>query len=695
MGENKLLESALKYATKYGWAVFPCSQKTKKPLTPHGCKDAKKTAGPIKAWWKKYPDASIGVATGSISNLMVIDLDVDEEKGLDGVHEMTLWEREHGDLPETARVITGRGGVHLYYSYDGIMQNNRAGILEGIDVRGEGGYVIAAPSIHPNGTLYEWEFSPEEVEIAKPDETVKKFLATGAETKDAKEHFKLPDVIPSGSRNETMHKMACSLQAQGVSDDGIMAAVREENRTRCDPPLSDDEIETIVKSALRYKKGELKVLELPDDPQRPPKLTYKLDSDGNVTDKICQTVQNCEEVIRYDQELYGRIRFDELSFGVTVYGNLPWRKHSGWRDWTNSDDSNLWSYMESKYGLSNQTKIVSALNNVASKRHINLVKDMLLAAHEQWDGNKHIENLLPRFVGADKTEYNTECIKLFMLGAIKRIYQPGCKFDYMIILVGTQGGYKSSFLRFLAVNDAWFCDNFNTLDGVRAFEQLRGMWMVEMSELQATKRTKDVETIKAFITSRVDIYRAAYDRRTEKHPRMCVLAGTSNPVDFLTDRTGNRRFLPITCSQHKIQNPFDDEIGTKTEFLQAWGEAMDIYLRAGGKIPLVLPKRFEKQALDAQTAYMEEDPDIGIIQEWLDRNEEDRVCVKMLWDNPLKNSCIGISRQETNRLHDIMKNSITGWKYVGRQKCGKYGVQRCYQRVSSWRPVAEVADELP
>lgn len=694
MGENKLLEAALKYATKYGWAVFPCSQKTKKPLTPHGCKDAKKTSGPIKAWWKKHPDASIGVATGSISNLMVIDLDVDEEKGLDGVHEMMLWEREHGDLPETARVITGRGGVHLYFTYDGIDQTNRTGILEGIDVRGEGGYVIAAPSIHPNGTLYEWEFNPEEVEIAKPDDIVKKFLATGSETKEAKEHFKLPDVIPSGSRNETMHKLACSLQSQGVSDDGIMAAVREENRTRCNPPLADDEIETIVKSALRYKKGELKVLELPDDPQRPPKLAYKLDSDGNVTDKICQTVQNCEEVIRYDQDLYGRIRFDELSFGVTVYGNLPWRKHSGWRDWTNSDDSNLWSYMESKYGLSNQTKIVSALNNVASKRHVNLVKDMLMTAHDQWDGNKHIENLLPRFVGADKTEYNTECIKLFMLGAIKRIYQPGCKFDYMIILVGTQGGYKSSFLRFLAVNDAWFCDNFNTLDGVRAFEQLRGMWMVEMSELQATKRTKDVETIKAFITSRVDVYRAAYDRRTERHPRMCVLAGTSNPVDFLTDRTGNRRFLPITCSKHEIQNPFDDEIGTKTEFLQAWGEAMDIYLRSGGKIPLVLPKQFEKQALEAQTAYMEEDPDIGIIQEWLDKTEKDRVCVKMLWDKTLRNSGIGISRQETNRLHDIMKNSIRGWQYVGKQKCGDYGVQRCYQRVSSWSPVVDVADEL-
>ena len=679
--DNKLLEAALKYATKYGWAVFPCSQKTKKPLTPHGCKDAKKTAGPIKAWWKKYPDASIGVATGSISNLLVIDLDVDEEKGLDGVHEMTLWEREHGDLPDTAKVITGRGGTHLYFTFDGLDQKNRAGILEGIDVRGDGGYVIAAPSIHPNGTLYEWEFAPEEVEIAKPDEKVKEFLSIGSETKDAKEHFKLPDVVPSGSRNETMHKLACSLQSQGVSDDGILAAVREENKARCNPPLEDSEIEIIVKSALRYKKGELKVIELPNDPQRPPKLSYKLDSDGNVTDKISQTIQNCEEVIRYDADLYGRIRFDELSFGVTVYGNLPWRKHAGWRDWTNSDDSNLWSYMESKYGLSNQNKIVSALNNVASKRPINLVKDMLNAAHDQWDGNKHIENLLPRFVGADKTDYNTECLKLYMLGAIKRIYQPGCKFDYMIILVGTQGGYKSSFLRFLAVNDAWFCDNFNTLDGVRAFEQLRGMWMVEMSELQATKRTKDVETIKAFITSRVDVYRAAYDRRTERHPRMCVLAGTSNPVDFLTDRTGNRRFLPITCSQHPITNPFDDEIGTKTEFLQAWGEAMDIYLRAGGNVKLVLPKKYEQQALEAQTAYMEEDPDIGIIQEWLDKTDKNRVCVKMLWDFPLKNSFLPITRQETNRLHEIMKNSIKGWGYSGKVRCGDYGIQRCYQRL--------------
>ena len=683
--ENKLLNAALKYAKEYGWAVFPVSSKNKKPLTPHGCKDAKKTPGPIRAWWKRYPDASIGIATGSVSNLIVIDEDVDEDKGLDGIHEMRIWERENGSLPETISVITGRGGSHRYYKYKGSDQKNRAGIIEGVDVRGEGGYVIAPPSIHPNGTLYEWENDPADVTIAEVDETVKKFLEIGEQQnniKEVKETFKLPNVIESGQRNSTLHKLACSMQAQGISDDAIMAAVKAENATRCAEPLEETEIETIVNSALRYKKGELKVIELPDDPQRPPKLSMKLDSDGEPTDKPAQTIANCEEVIRYDAVLYGRIRYDELESAPLVYGNLPWKNHKGWRAWTNSDDNNLWSYMEDHYGLNNQNKIVAALDNVARRRPINRVKDMLMMAHEQWDGNKHIENLLPRYVGAEKTEYNTEALKIFMLGAIKRIYQPGCKFDYMLILVGKQGSYKSSFLRFLSVNDKWFSDNFNTLDGDKAFEKLRGMWIVEMSELQATKRAKDVESIKAFITSRVDNYRAPYDRRTERHDRMCVLAGTSNPVDFLTDRTGNRRFLPITCSITEPENPFDDEIGTKTEFLQAWGEAMDVYLRAGGKVKLVLPKNLEQQAMDAQTGYTEDDPDIGIIQEWLDSGDHNgRVCVRMIWDKAFKYLYTPIPKQEINRIHEIMKNQITGWRYVGKKKCGTYGTQRCYERI--------------
>lgn len=674
---NELLNAALTYATKYKWAVFPVSQKTKKPLTPHGCKDAKKDTGAIRAWWKRYPDASIGIATGSVSNLLVIDEDVDEDKGLNGVHTMQLWEDDNGPLPETVRAITGRGGAHLYFHYTGKDLGNRAGVIDGVDVRGEGGYIIAPPSIHPNGTQYEWECDPEETELSEIDENVKKLLALTKKTPGEK--FKLPTKIEAGQRNSTLYRFACSLQSQGLTDEAIHAAVMAENVARCSEPLTEDEINQLIGSALNHVKGELKVIEQTNYPLREPQFTCVLDKDGVPTDKIAQTIKNAEEAIMYDPELYGRLRFNELSYSPNVYGNLPWCPGSGWRDWTNADDSNLRSYIEAKYGLKNKDKIMDALNNVIHRQVINPVKEMLETALNAWDGNKHVENLLTRFVGAEKTPYNVEVMHRYMLGAVKRIYQPGCKFDYMLILVGKQGSYKSSFLKFLAVNDEWFADNFNTLDGDKAFEKLRGMWIVEMSELQATKRAKDVESIKAFITSSVDTYRTPYERRTEQRPRRCVLAGTSNPVDFLTDKTGNRRFLPVTCSVLPVKNPYDDYNETRFEFIQAWGEIMDEYTRAGGNVSVVLPKEFEEAAITAQMEYLEDDPNIGIIQNWLDNNHPERVCVMMLWREALGVEVMQPTKKDINNIHEIMKNSIKGWKFAGKQAVKGYGIQRSYE----------------
>ena len=333
---------------------------------------------------------------------------------------------------------------------------------------------------------------------------------------------------------------------------------------------------------------------------------------------------------------------------------------------------------------------MDALTNVCSKQTVNPIKAMLETCHDNWDGNKHVENLLPMMLGAEKTEYTAAVMRLIMLGAVARVYHPGCKFDYMMVLVSDQGIGKSTFLRLLCLNDAWFNDNFSTLDGDKAVEKLRGMWIVELAELQATKRAKDVETIKAFITSRVDTYRVPYGRRTEQRPRMCILCGTSNPTDFLTDRTGNRRFLPITCGVHPIAfDMFSDEVATKAEFAQAWGEIMDEYLRKGGKVSLVLPKRLQREAINMQERYMEEDPRVGIIQEWLDKLEHDRVCVAMLWKEALGNDYGEPKRVDVREIHDIMRNSVADWEPVGKRRCGEYGVQRCYERVSKFKEITE------
>lgn len=681
MSKNRLLEAAITYATKYGWAVFPIRKETKKPLTPHGCKDAKKNVGAIKAWWNRHPEANIGIATGSISNLIVIDEDVDDDRDINGYHSIEAWQKDNGRLPETVRSITGRGGYHSFYQYSGADIKNRTGLLDGVDVRGEGGYIIAPPSIHPNGTEYVWECPPGETPLAEVNETVRKLLAVGVAPKSNKQRFELPATITSGNRNETLYRFACSLQSQGLTDTAIRAAVDAENEARCTPPLDATEIDLLVSSALKYQKGEFTIVMDGMPEPRAPRLDMVIDKDGQITDKVAQTVHNAEEAVMYDDKLFGRIRYNEFSYNISVLGDMPWRRWLGWREWDNNDDNNLWAYIEREYGIKDQRKILAAVNNVANRFTTNPIKDFLNSALDVWDGNKHVENLLPKYAGAEKNDYNTAVLRLFMLGAVSRIFRPGCKFDHIPVLVGKQGAFKSSFVRFLAISDDWLHDNFNSLEGDRAFEKLRGKWILELAELQATKRAKDVESIKSFVTSRNDDYRPAYGRHTEHHPRMCVFAGTSNTVDFLTDRTGNRRFLPIICGERPPVNPWDDEVTTKSEFTQAWGEIMEEYTRAGGRVRLVLPKELEEEAERMQQNFTEEDTDVGIIQEWLDGCNHRYVCARMVWKEALGNEYGKPQLYETNAISEIMRTKISGWEPAGQQRCEEYGRQRAYRRI--------------
>ena len=687
-----MLEAAKRYA-KMGLAVFPVRQ-SKRPFTPNGCKDAKTDLRVINAWWKRWPDANIGIATGSISgNLIVVDLDVDDNKGIDGRDSLKEWERENGELPETWMAITGRGGYHLYFHHpDATNITNRAGLLDGVDIRGEGGYVVAPPSIHQNGSCYEWEYEPGEYDIADADATLNKLLSVGKRV--SSETFAVPDVIEDGKRNDTLFKMAASLQSKGYADDAIFAAVMAQNNAACVTPLDEDEIRRIVSSASKYQKGELKELQkVGGEVRRDPEFKTYTTKDGD--EKICQTIENIVEAIEWDPALWARIRYNTLAYAPYVYSNLPWDDTNGrkFREWTNNDDSNLKSYIEGKYGFKSMEKIMEALKIVSQRHKYNPVCDLLKGCHENWDGKKHIENLLSDFLGVEKTPYTIETMKLVMLGAISRSFYPGCKFDQTMILVGGQGIGKSTFVRYLALNDDWFNDNFNTLEGDKAPERLRGMWIVEMAELLATKKAKEVEAIKAFLTSRADTYRPPYERRAEQRPRSCIFIGTTNSEHFLTDTTGNRRFLPIVARDNMVKKSlFDNEGAVRIEFAQAWGEAMDLFYKVNCKPRLVLPKSLEAEALRMQEQFIEEEPWVGIIQEFLNRVEEDPVrknlvCVSMILREALGIEQDRATKHDSNRVHDIMKTSIKGWERVrnnnnGKCRCGKYGVQICFRRKS-------------
>lgn len=279
MAELTLKEAALYYA-KIGLAVFPIKPRNKQPLTEHGCKDASKDSAQIAEWWDCWPNANVGIATGSISGgLVVIDLDIDEDKGKDGYEVLRRWQQEHGTLPETALSITGRGGYHYLYR-DSASWKNRTGLYEGVDIRGDGGYIVAPPSIHPNGQKYEWEQDPMVYGITQADSRVISFLSP-APAPEKSQSFQLPETIPEGQRTNALVKLVCSQQAKGLSDEAIRAAVAAENVTRCVPPLTDEELEKTVFPALtRYRKGDAPYYPaVPDKGGFRPMKNYKLDVD--------------------------------------------------------------------------------------------------------------------------------------------------------------------------------------------------------------------------------------------------------------------------------------------------------------------------------------------------------------------------------------------------------------------------------
>ena len=253
MESNPFLEMALRYAG-FGWYVFPLVPGAKAPLgslAPHGFLDASNNSEVITEWWTRCPRANIGIATGA-SGLVVIDVDTkDDAPGWESWY--SLVEKYGDSIGNTVSVETPSGGCHNYYRGNGKQLFNTHNKLgEGIDTRATGGYVVAPPSIHPNGKMYQWAggFAPDEIDIMTIPSSLEKLLV---ESKDRTgERQRVGENIPIGSRNETMTSMAGTMRRRGFTQASIEAALIEEN-AKCNPPLSKDEIHTISKSIAQYE----------------------------------------------------------------------------------------------------------------------------------------------------------------------------------------------------------------------------------------------------------------------------------------------------------------------------------------------------------------------------------------------------------------------------------------------------------
>jgi hypothetical protein len=252
----------LAYAERFGFAVFPCSRGGKTPVTEHGFKDATKDPHQILRLWATRPDANVGIATGAVSGIIVLDVDPRHC----GDEALALLEAEQGRLLDVPTVLTGGGGTQLYFRHPGTSVRNSAGLIgPRLDVRADGGYVIAPPSIHPNGCRYYWEVSSriDEIPIADAPSWLLDLISSppkaspAASDSSSRVHachidfVRLAAGVSEGQRDIELFRLACSLRRRGYHRDLVEGIVLDA-ASRCYPPFPQREALRKVASAWRY-----------------------------------------------------------------------------------------------------------------------------------------------------------------------------------------------------------------------------------------------------------------------------------------------------------------------------------------------------------------------------------------------------------------------------------------------------------
>lgn len=425
----------------------------------------------------------------------------------------------------------------------------------------------------------------------------------------------------------------------------------------------------------------------------------ELDKQGKVKD----TMANIAAIVSHDENLKS-IVYNEFKGCIDVIGPLPWKQvKPGFND---SDVANAKLYFERVYGIWSPTKFKDALLAVvAAERIYHPIKNYF--AGLTWDGFPRLDSLLIDYCGAEDTPYTRAVTRKTLCAAVARVYEPGRKFDSILVLSGPQGIGKSTF--FAKLGGAWYSDSLAISDmkDKTAAEKLQGYWILELGELAGIKKV-DVETVKSFVTRVDDKYRQAYGMVVESHPRSCIIVGTTNSESgFLRDITGNRRFWPVQVSEHGSHHPWDLE-----EIDQVWAEAIQAYKDGES---LFLSGEVAQMAYAKQQEAMESDDREGLVQDYLDRLlpenwdnmdlyqrrtflgggefediptegtvRRERVCIMEIWCECFGKERQNLKKADSYELEGIL-NKIGGWeRYTGnasgKMRISGYGIQRAFIR---------------
>jgi predicted P-loop ATPase len=277
---------------------------------------------------------------------------------------------------------------------------------------------------------------------------------------------------------------------------------------------------------------------------------------------------NTLHALRSAPELAGLVRFNEFAARVEFSRSAPWRHVEPGHEWSDADDVDLQAWLQVR-GLEVRARntIADCVSRVARDNPVHPVRDWL--ASLTWDGRPRLSHWLLDYLGGEGPPAYLEAIgPAFLISAVARVFRPGCQADHVLTLEGPQGSGKTSAVRVLG--RPWITEGIPDLQHKDASLHLAGVWLVEISELAAVRRTDSIEHVKAFLTRNVDRYRPPYGRRTVDVPRHCVFIATTNEAAYLRDPTGNRRFWPVHCADI-------DLAALERDRAQLWAEAVHRY----------------------------------------------------------------------------------------------------------------------